>query len=123
MPSSFACSVARRMSSPSSSNVSSLSVTTTATSTRTSTCGSSPVISQSIHTSGSVTPQPYGSTVANCPQVKKGKGDVVRLPATALMVGALAFGTAACTGSANGSGDTSSQDDANAPVQHPTALV
>jgi len=47
----------------------------------------------------------------------------VRPPATALMVGALAFGAAACAGSSNGSGDTSSQDDANTPVQHPTALV
>jgi len=35
----------------------------------------------------------------------------------------MALGAAACAGSANGSSDTGSQDDANAPVQHPTALV
>ena len=54
----------------------------------------------------------------------------MRLPATAMIVGVLALGAAACTGNAdgstdNGSGDNggSSQADASSPLQHPTSLV
>jgi hypothetical protein len=56
----------------------------------------------------------------------------VHLPATALMVGALALGVAGCGGSSSGggtggvnqgAGDSGSQSDQQAAVQHPKALV
>jgi len=51
------------------------------------------------------------------------KGDLVRRPATALIIGAIAFAAAGCGGSAKGSSNDGSQPDANTPAQHPTALV
>ena len=48
----------------------------------------------------------------------------MRLPATAVIVGALALGGAACGGSGNSTGSgTNSGSQANAPIQHPASLV
>jgi hypothetical protein len=53
------------------------------------------------------------------------KGDVVRLSATALIVGSLALGATACNGSSSGSGGSANSGGpaANAPLQHPKSLV
>src|SRR4051794_30137782 len=53
---------------------------------------------------------------------RSGRGDVVRLPATALMVGAVALAAAACSASAGGTSTGGGQENAG-PIQHPTALV